>query len=115
MALIIHHLEVSQSDRVVWLCEELGIDYELKKYDRCPLLAPPELKVLHPLGASPFIEAGNVKLAESGACVEYIAQVYGGGRFIIGPSHDDYPQYLYWFRESSSSPFSLCRDREVLS
>lgn len=103
MTLIVHHLGVSQSDRIVWLCEELGIDYELKKYDRSPYLAPAEYSALHPLGAAPVIEDGNVKLAESGACVEYIAQTHGKGRFIIAPGQKNYADYLYWFRESSSS------------
>ncbi|KAI0534478.1 putative glutathione S-transferase [Xylaria digitata] len=94
MTLIVHHLGLSQSDRVVWLCEELGLDYELKKYTRSPYLAPPEFKSLHPLGSAPVIEDGSVKLAESGACVEYIAQMYGKGRFIIAPGHKDYADYL---------------------
>ncbi|KAI0405160.1 glutathione S-transferase [Xylaria palmicola] len=111
MTLIVHHLDVSQSDRVVWLCEELGIDYELKKYDRSPYLAPPELKALHPLGAAPVIEDGDVKIAESGACVEYIAQTYGKGRFIIPPGHKDYADYLYWFHFANGSLQSaLMRD-----
>jgi len=63
MPLIVHHLRVSQSDRVVWPCEELGIDYVLKKYDRLPVLGPPEFKALHPLGAAPVIAEGRVKLA----------------------------------------------------
>ncbi|KAI1429705.1 putative glutathione S-transferase [Xylaria sp. FL1777] len=103
MTLIVHHLGVSQSERVVWLCEELGIDYELRKYKRSPILAPPEFKVLHPLGSAPVIEDGNVKLAESGACVEYIAQTHGKGRLIIAPGHSDYADYLYWFHFANSS------------
>ncbi|KAI0811804.1 putative glutathione S-transferase [Xylaria sp. FL0064] len=103
MTLIVHHLGISQSERIVWLCEELGIDYELRKYDRSPLLGPPELKALHPLGSAPVIEDGNVKLAESAACVEYIAQTYGKGRFIIAPGHNDYADYLYWFHFTNGS------------
>ncbi|OTB09412.1 hypothetical protein M426DRAFT_315970 [Hypoxylon sp. CI-4A] len=97
MTLTVHHLGVSQSDRAVWICEELGIDYELKKYDRSPLMSPPEYKALHPLGSAPVIEDGDVRLAESGACVEYILQVYGKGKFSIAPGQKDYAQYLYWF------------------
>ncbi|KAI1760096.1 glutathione S-transferase [Hypoxylon sp. FL1150] len=97
MTLTVHHLGVSQSDRVVWLCEELGIDYDLEKYDRSPIMAPAEYKELHPLGSAPVIEDGEVKLAESGACVEYILQIYGNGRLIPKPGHKDYPNYLYWF------------------
>ncbi|KAI1369731.1 putative glutathione S-transferase [Xylaria arbuscula] len=111
MTLIVHHLGISQSDRVVWLCEELGIEYELKKYNRAPLLAPPDFKKLHPLGSAPVIEDGDVKLAESGACVEYIAQIHGKGRFIISPGHKDYAQYLYWFHFANASLQSaLMRD-----
>ncbi|TGJ88554.1 hypothetical protein E0Z10_g161 [Xylaria hypoxylon] len=116
MTLIVHHLGISQSERVVWLCEELGVDYELKKYTRSPLLAPPEFKALHPLGSAPVIEDGHVKLAESGACVEYIAQIYGKGRFIIAPGHKDYAEYLYWFHFANASfQSALMRDLAVRS
>ncbi|KAI1155523.1 glutathione S-transferase [Nemania diffusa] len=114
MTLIVHHLGVSQSDRIVWLCEELGIDYELKKYDRSPYLAPAEYSALHPLGAAPVIEDGNVKLAESGACVEYIAQTHGKGRFIIAPGQKNYADYLYWFHFANASfQSALMRDLAV--
>ena len=95
--LTVHHLGHSQSDRVVWLCEELEIPYELKKYDRAPLLAPKEFKALHPIGAAPVIEDGDVKLAESEACMEYIIHVHGNGRFTISPGAKNYPDYLYWY------------------
>ena len=75
--LIVHHLRVSQSERIPWLCEELGIDYELKLYKRDPLVAPPEYKALHPAGSAPTIEHGDLVLAESGACVEYICHKLG--------------------------------------
>ncbi|OTA85558.1 hypothetical protein M434DRAFT_82628, partial [Hypoxylon sp. CO27-5] len=78
---------------------ELGIDYELKKYDRSPIMAPPEYKALHPLGSAPVIEDGDVKIAESGACVEYILQTHGNRKFGIQPGHKDYAEYLYWFRK----------------
>ncbi|KAI1341127.1 glutathione S-transferase [Xylariaceae sp. FL0016] len=97
MTLIVHHLQVSQSDRIVWLCEELGIPYELKTYERSPILAPESYKALHPIKAAPVIEDGDVKLAESGACVEYICQTYGKGRFMIAPGAKEYPDFLYWF------------------
>ena len=70
--LTVHHLGKSQSERIVWLCEELGIEYELKCYPRSPVLAPPEYKALHPIGAAPVITDGELVLAESGAIVEYI-------------------------------------------
>ena len=88
MVLTVHHLGRSQSERVVWLCEELGLDYQLKVYDRCPVLAPPELKELHPSKAAPVITDGHVTLAESGAIVDYILVKYGKGKFA---------DYLYWF------------------
>ena len=97
--LTIHHLGKSQSERIVWLCEELGIPYELKHYKRDPvtILSPPELLALHPMGAAPVITDGQLVLAESGAIVEYIINRHGGGRLTLGPTHPDYATYLYWF------------------
>ncbi|KAI1112267.1 putative glutathione S-transferase [Nemania sp. NC0429] len=97
MTLIVHHLLVSQSERAVWLCEELGIDYELKIYPRCPIQPPPEYLRLYPLELSPIIQDGHITLAESAACMEYITQIKGGGRFIIPPEHKDFANYVYWF------------------
>jgi glutathione S-transferase len=95
--LTVHHLGKSQSERIVWLCEELGIPYELKNYARAPLLAPPEYKALHPIGSAPVITDGDLVLAESGAIVQYITAKYAGGRLTLGPDHPDFAQYLYWF------------------
>ncbi|NQW50751.1 MAG: glutathione S-transferase [Rhodospirillales bacterium] len=97
--LTVHHLGVSQSERIVWLCEELGLSYELKVYDRDAVtrLAPPDYKALHPLGAAPVIEDGGVVLAESGAIVDYIIAKYGKGRLVLVPDHPDFAQFLYWF------------------
>jgi len=97
--LIVHHLGRSQSERIVWLCEELGIPYQLKVYDRDAVtrLAPPEYKALHPLGAAPVIEDGTVVLAESGAIVDYIIAKHGKGRLVLPPDHPDFAQFLYWF------------------
>jgi glutathione S-transferase len=97
--LTVHHLGKSQSERIVWLCEELGIPYELKIYDRDPVtrLAPPEYKALHPLGAAPVITDGDVVLAESGAIIEYIVAKYGNGRLVLPPDHPDFAQFRYWF------------------
>ncbi|KAI5923435.1 glutathione S-transferase [Camillea tinctor] len=103
MTLTVHHLGVSQSDRVVWLCEELGIDYVLKKYDRSPVMAPEAYKALHPIGSAPVIEDGPLKLAESGACVEYIAQIYGKGSLVVQPGAKNYADYLYWFHFGNGS------------
>jgi len=95
----IHHLGHSQSERIVWLCEELEIPYELEKYTRDPVtqLSPPELKALHPLGAAPLIEDDGILLAESAAIVEFILARYGRGRLQHGPDHPDFADYLYWF------------------
>jgi Glutathione S-transferase len=97
--LTVHHLGRSQSERIVWLCEELGIPYDLKIYDRDAVtrLAPPEYKALHPLGAAPVIQDGDVLLAESGAIVEYIVAKYGQGRLVLAPDHPGFAQFLYWF------------------
>ncbi len=97
--LTVHHLGKSQSERIVWLCEELGIPYELKVYDRHPVtrLAQADYKALHPIGAAPVITDGDLVLAESGAIVEYITAKYGKGRLTLGPDHPDFAQFLYWF------------------
>jgi glutathione S-transferase len=96
--LIVHHLGKSQSERIVWLCEELGLPYQLRVYDRDEVtrLAPPEYKALHPLGAAPVIEDDGLVLAESGAIVEYLAAKYGKGRLVLTPDHPDYGQFVYW-------------------
>jgi glutathione S-transferase len=101
----IHHLGHSQSERIVWLCEELGLPYDLVHYTRDAVtrLSPPELKALHPLGAAPLIEDGDLLLAESAAIVEYIIVKHGGGRLKPGPEHTDYAQYLYWFHFSNGN------------
>lgn len=103
--LTIHHLGKSQSERIIWLCEELALPYELKHYQRDPvtILAPPELKELHPLGAAPVITEGELVLAESGAIIEYIIAKHGGGRLALGPTHPDFAQYLYWFHFANSN------------
>jgi glutathione S-transferase len=95
----IHHLGHSQSERIVWLCEELGIPFEIEKYTRDPVtrLSPPALKALHPLGAAPIVEVDGMLLAESAAIVEYILVRYGRGRFQHGSDHPDFAAYLYWF------------------
>ncbi len=96
--LTIHHLGKSQSERIIWLCEELGVPYELKRYNRDPvtILAPPELKALHPIGSAPVITEGDTVLAESGAIIDYIIAKHGGGRLALGPDHPDFAHYLYW-------------------
>ncbi|WP_207802942.1 glutathione S-transferase family protein [Roseicella frigidaeris] len=97
--LTVHHLGKSQSERIVWLCEELGIPYALKHYtrDAVTMLSPPELRALHPIGAAPVITEGEVLLAESAAIMEYILARHGGGRLAPGPEAPEFADYLYWF------------------
>ncbi|EJT78488.1 hypothetical protein GGTG_03588 [Gaeumannomyces tritici R3-111a-1] len=95
--IVIHHMHVSQSERIPWLCEELGVPYELKEYRRSPVLAPPEIVSLHPSGTVPVIEDGDLMLAESCAILEYIAHRHGGGRLFVGPSDPAYADFLFWW------------------
>lgn len=98
--LTVHHLGRSQSERIVWLCEELGLDYELKHHvrDAVTMLSPPALKALHPIGAAPVItEEGGLVMAESAAIMEYILARYGKGRLAPGPNEGNFADYLYWF------------------
>jgi glutathione S-transferase len=95
--LIVHHLRKSQSERIVWLCEELGIEYRLVCHDRAPNgAAPPDYKAMHPIGIAPIIQDGDVTLAESGAIVEYILAKYGHGKLAVAPDGQAYADYLYW-------------------
>jgi len=103
--LTVHHLGRSQSERIVWLCEELAIAYELKRYERDAVtrLAPPDYKALHPIGTAPVITDGKTVLSESGAVVEYIIAVHGGGRLARRPQDPDYAAFLYWFHYANGS------------
>ncbi|MEM6584022.1 MAG: glutathione S-transferase family protein [Pseudomonadota bacterium] len=95
----IHHLGVSQSDRIVWLMEELGLPYDLKWYDRGEdFLAPQEYLDLYPAGTAPVITDGDLVLGESTAIVEYISQRYGEGKLSVPVDDPDYPHYLYWMQ-----------------
>ncbi|GIK02009.1 hypothetical protein Aspvir_006052 [Aspergillus viridinutans] len=97
--LIVHHLQRSQSERIVWLCEELGIPYELKTYQRDAktLLSPPELQQLYVVTKYQKIPlSSNTTLAESGAIAEYILTKYGNGKLTIPPTADNYADYLYF-------------------
>jgi glutathione S-transferase len=95
----VHHLGVSQSERITWLCEELEIPYTLKRYDRDATTrrAPAEYKALHPMGIAPVITDGSLVLAESGAIVQYLIAKYGNGRLAIGPDKANFADYLFWF------------------
>jgi glutathione S-transferase len=93
----IHHLGISQSDRIVWLMEELGLPYELKWYHRGEnRLAPPEFTALHPAATAPVIEDDGKILAESVVILEHICHRHAGGKFTVGPSQPNFEDYLYW-------------------
>jgi glutathione S-transferase len=95
--LTVHHLGKSQSERIVWLCEELELPYALKLYARAPVMAPDDYRALHPIGSAPVIQDGDVTLAESGAVVDYILAKYGDGRLSVPKQDPAWPDYLYWF------------------
>lgn len=101
--LTVHHLQVSQSERIVWLCEELEISYDLKLHKRDPLLSPQSIKDLHVLGAAPIIQDDGLTLAESAACADWIIHKHGNGRLALPPSHKDYAKYLYWYHFSNGT------------
>jgi glutathione S-transferase len=106
--IVVHHLNNSRSQRVLWMLEELGVPYEIKRYQRDAktMLAPPELRSVHPLGKSPVIQDGAVTLAESGAILEYLAERHGGGRLVPAPGTPERLRYTYWmhFAEGSAMP-----------
>ena len=103
--LVVHHLGISQSERIVWLCEELAIPYQLIRYERDPTtrLAPASYKALHPYGTAPVITDGELVLGESGAIMEYIIAKYGNGRLAVAPDRPNYAEYLYWFHFANGS------------
>jgi glutathione S-transferase len=106
--LVVHHLNNSRSQRVLWLLEELGLEYEVKRYERNKqtLLAPPELKAVHPLGKSPVVQDGDQVLAESGAIVEHLADRYGSGKLARAAGSPERYRYTYWlhYAEGSAMP-----------
>jgi glutathione S-transferase len=106
--IVVHHLNNSRSQRVIWLLEELGVPYEVKRYERdaTTMLAPPELRAVHPLGKSPVITDGDKTIAETGAIVEYLIETYGQGRLIPPAGTDEKLRYTYWvhFAEGSAMP-----------
>ena len=106
--IVVHHLENSRSQRVLWLLEELGLPYDIKHYQRDAktMLAPPELSQVHPLGRSPVITDGDSVVAETGAIVEYLLDQYGEGRLRPEPGTPEHLRYRYWlhFAEGSAMP-----------
>jgi glutathione S-transferase len=104
----VHHLNNSRSQRVLWLLEELGLEYEIKGYRRDPktMLAPPELRKVHPLGKSPVITDGAITMAESGAILDYLVETYGQGRLIPPSGTAERLRHRYWmhYAEGSAMP-----------
>lgn len=109
--IVVHHLNNSRSQRILWLLEELGLDYEVVKHQRDPVtnLAPPELIAVHPLGKMPVIRDGDLTLAESGAIIEYVLGRYGNGRLVPAAGTPERVRYLYWmhYAEGSGMPLLL--------
>jgi len=103
--IVVHHLNDSRSQRILWLLEELGLPYEIKPYQRDAQtrLAPPELKKVHPLGKSPVITDGDIRIAESGAIVDYIIRRYGKGELMPALGSADYEVYNEWLHYSEGS------------
>lgn len=106
--IIVHHLNNSRSQRVLWLLEELGIEYDIKFYERDSktMLAPASLRQVHPLGKSPVITDAEVTVAESGAIIEYIVERYGNGQLIPKSGTPERLRYTYWlhYAEGSAMP-----------
>ena len=106
--IVLHHLNNSRSQRILWLLEELGVPYEVKRYERDPktMLAPPELRQVHPLGKSPVVTDGDATIAESGAIIEYLATKYGDGRLLPPSGSADRLRCTYWlhYAEGSAMP-----------
>ncbi len=106
--IVVHHLNNSRSQRILWLLEELGLDYRIERYQRDPktMLAPPALRAIHPLGKSPVLADGDQVLAESGAIVEYLVERYGNGRLIPPAGSAERLRWTYWlhFAEGSAMP-----------
>ncbi|OCT51660.1 putative glutathione S-transferase [Cladophialophora carrionii] len=107
--LTVHHLHISQSERIVFLCEELQIPYTLKTYTRAPIFAPPDLAALTPQRSAPVITTTNpvtgveFNMSESGAIAEYVNTVYGGGKLAVNPDQANYPDYVFWFHYATAS------------
>ena len=105
MSLIVHHLNNSRSQRVLWALEELGLPYEIKQYQRDAVtnLAPPELKAVHPLGKSPLLEDDGTVIEESGAIIQHLLDKYGQGRFQPAPGSPEALRHLQWMHFAEGS------------
>ena len=106
--IVVHHLNNSRSQRVLWLLEELGLAYDIKRYarDKKTMLAPPELRKIHPLGKSPVVTDGDLTLAESGAIIEYLVERYGEGCLAPSRQLPEYLRYRYWLHYAEGSLMS---------
>lgn len=103
--IIVHHLNDSRSQRVLWLLEELGVEYEVKRYERNPRtrLAPPELRAIHPLGKSPVIQHGDVIVAETGAIVEYLLETFSDSGLKPPVGTPEARRWTYWLHYAEGS------------
>jgi glutathione S-transferase len=103
--IVVHHLNNSRSQRVLWLLEELGVPYTVQRYERDAqtMLAPPELLAVHPLGKSPVITDGDKTIAETGAIVDYLIETYGQGRLIPAAGTPERRRYTYWLHYAEGS------------
>ena len=106
--IIVHHLNNSRSQRILWLLEELDVEYQIKRYERDPqtMLAPASLLAVHPLGKSPVITDDDLTIAESGAIVEYLINRYSNGRLVPDRDSKDYLRYIYWLHFAEGSAMS---------
>ncbi len=104
----VHYLNLSRAQRLLWLLEELGLTYEIKRYERnSAFLAPKELKAIHPLGKSPVIEDDGKVIAESGAIFEYLLEKYGDGSLVPPSDSDEKLRYRYWMHYTEGSAMPL--------
>ncbi|MEH6566287.1 MAG: glutathione S-transferase [Halopseudomonas sp.] len=106
--IVVHHLNNSRSQRILWLLEELGLEYEVKRYERDPktMLAPPELKAVHPLGKSPVITDGELTLAESGAIIQYLTDTYDQNALAPAQGTAQRLEFIYWLHYAEGSAMS---------
>ncbi|MEJ2120020.1 MAG: glutathione S-transferase [Alphaproteobacteria bacterium] len=106
--IVVHHLNNSRSQRVLWLLEELGLDYQVKRYERDPetMRAPAALRNIHPLGKSPIVTDGDLVLAETGAIIEYLVDKYGGGKLAPAAGTPERLRYTYWLHYAEGSAMS---------
>ena len=106
--IIVHHLNNSRSQRVLWLLEEMGLEYEVKRYERntATMLAPPELRAIHPLGKSPVIQDGDIVVAETGAIIEYLLSAYPGHGLKPTAGTAAGRRFTYWLHYAEGSAMS---------